>query len=371
MDKKMIDIIKNEKEIPDEVMEKITRNREDILNRKIKQEQRIFKQNRKKKIALTVLVAAIAGLILVTKTPIGSAIENVFGVSRDSGVQTVESQGIQTKLDLTSIQNGREIKLTKFVSTKKKFAFDYQFKLDDEKLKELLKKQSSPDRQFKKLATNYQDIEIGLFADGDKEDIRGGGVYESSFRVDGDTFYGSVVATLNRDDIPEDANLTLHIYKLNWQDADELDQAFIEASLTDSSFSVSNALEYTGDWTFEIDYKPLTQTADTEVTNINNLENIRISNDALQTTAKFTFSNPEIFSFEAGVGKTPGIDIYKDGVKIDISSFVFDFETGEFTVSFDLSAVDKTSTYKIQLSDVDEFDGHTLSELGSFELKNK
>lgn len=119
MDKKMIDIIKNEKEIPDEVMEKITRNREDILNRKIKQEQRIFKQNRKKKIALTVLVAAIAGLILVTKTPIGSAIENVFGVSRDSGVQTVESQGIQTKLDLTSIQNGREIKLTKFVSTKK------------------------------------------------------------------------------------------------------------------------------------------------------------------------------------------------------------------------------------------------------------
>ena len=56
-----------------------------------------------------------------SKTPIGRAIEEVLGISQDTGVQTVESSGVPTKLELRSVQNEREIVLTKFVSTKIKW----------------------------------------------------------------------------------------------------------------------------------------------------------------------------------------------------------------------------------------------------------
>lgn len=58
---------------------------------------------------------------MIVKTPIGRAIEEVLGISQDTGVQTVESSGVPTKLELRSVQNEREIVLTKFVSTKIKW----------------------------------------------------------------------------------------------------------------------------------------------------------------------------------------------------------------------------------------------------------
>lgn len=45
----------------------------------------------------------------------------MLGISQDTGVQTVESSGVPTKLELRSVQNEREIVLTKFVSTKIKW----------------------------------------------------------------------------------------------------------------------------------------------------------------------------------------------------------------------------------------------------------
>ncbi|GGC91522.1 hypothetical protein [Enterococcus wangshanyuanii] len=367
MDKKLIDKLKNEKEIPKEVMEKLTQSRTAILNNKIKQDKKI-KISYTYKIIISIALAALALVFIITKTPVGAAIEQAFGISKDSGVEIVESNQIPTQLDITSISNGREIKLTKFVSTKKKFAFDYQFNLDDEKLKELLQKQSSPDRKFKKMSVNAQDIDIGLFTEGDTEDVRGGGMYSSTFRVEGDTFYGSVVVTLNREDIPNDAKLSLHIYKLWWTDAEELDQAFLEATADPENmqpFGVDPALVYEGDWVFTIDYKPLTQTAKTNITNVDNITDIRVKNDALQTSVKFVAPMSE--------GSFPGVTLYKDGIESENQSLgtVVDFEKGEISISFDFSALDTTSVYTIQLNKVDDFTGEALEEIGHFDLQNE
>ncbi|MCJ1972569.1 hypothetical protein GYN14_02245 [Lactococcus piscium] len=78
-------------------------------------------------------LAAMLGLsILLTQTPVIAVIETALGINQDAAVKVVEEQGIPTKLNLSSVQNGREITVTKFVSTKKRMAFDYQFKIDDQ-----------------------------------------------------------------------------------------------------------------------------------------------------------------------------------------------------------------------------------------------
>ncbi|WP_206912033.1 hypothetical protein IGL98_000070 [Enterococcus sp. DIV0840] len=371
MDKKKNENIIQEKEIPKEVMEKLVQNRKKILNNPIKQEKKKFKMRYKKQIIITFTTAAAVILIAMINPQINTAIKNALGISQDSGVAMIEKKGIQSELNLTSTQNGREITLTKFVSTKKKFAFDYQFKLDDEKLKELLEKQSSPDRVFTKNATDAQHIDLGLFVDDSDEDIFGGVSSQSTFRIEGDIFYGSVVATFNREKIPEDAKLTLHIYKLSWQDAEELDQAFIEASNTGSPFGVDNALEYEGDWRFDIDYKPLTQTADTQISNVNNITDIKATSDALQTTIRFIAPLKEFSTPEKPC--TPRITLYKDGIEVENQLFtqISNLETGEIELSISLSSLDTTSVYKIQVNDVDNFSGEAIKEVGFFELQNK
>lgn len=364
MDNKKNEIIIQEKEIPKEVMEKLVQNRENLIKNPIKQEKKRFQMRYKKQIYVTLAIAASLILIALINPQINTAIKNALGISQDSGVAMVENNGIESELNLTSTQNGREITLTKFISTKKKFAFDYQFKLDDEKLKELLEKQRSPDRVFTKNTENAQHIDLGLFVNDNDEDIFGGVSSQSTFRVEGDTFYGSVVATFNQEKIPENAKLTLHIYKLYWQDAEELDQAFLEASETGSPFGVDNALQYEGDWRFEIDYKPLTQTADTQISNVNNITDIKVKNDALQTTVKFTAP----IQFES----YPAVTLYKGGVKTDNQIFteIHNTETGEVTISFSLSALDKTSVYTIQLNEID-FEGKPLKEIGHFDIQNQ
>lgn len=365
MVKKKNDIITRELDIPKEVMEKLVQNRENILNNHIKQEKKKFNIKYKKQLILSLVIAASIILITLINPQMNTAIKNVLGISTDSGIVAVEDNGIQTELNLTSTYNNREITLTKFVSTKKRFAFDYQFKLDDEKLKELLEKQQSTDRKFTKLTTNFQDLDIGLFVEGQTEDIRGGGMYDSTFRVEGDTFYGSVTATLDQEDIPSNAKLTLHIYKLMWQDAEELDQAFVEASKTNSPFGVDNALEYEGDWCFDITYKPLTQTAETQFSNLSNITNPTASSDALQTTVKFiTPLKEDVY---------PAATLYKDGVKTENQILIqlFNYETGEMELTLSISALDTSSVYTIQVNEVDDFTGEPIEEMGHFDIQNK
>lgn len=371
MDKKKNKIIIQEKEIPKEVMDKLVQNRENLIKNPIKQEKKKVQMRYKKQIIITLAIAASLILLALINPQINTAIKNALGISQDSGVAMVENNGIESELNLTSTQNGREITLTKFISTKKKFAFDYQFKLDDEKLKELLKKQCSPDRKFTKLTPNFQDIEMGLFVDENTEDIRGGGTYDSTFRIEGDTFYGSVVATLDHEDIPNNAKLTLHIYKLLWQDAEELDQAFNEASKTAAPFGVDNALEYKGDWRFDIKYKPLTHTADTQISNVNNITNIKATSDALQTTIRFIAPLKEFSTPEKAC--TPKVILYKNGIEVENQLFtqVYNLETGEINISISLSSLDTTSVYIVRVNDVDDFSGETIKEIGFFELQNK
>ena len=365
MDKKKNDIIRQETEIPKEVIDKLVQNRENILNNPIKQEKKKFNIKFKKQLIITLAIAASLVLIALINPQTNTAIKNTLGISTDSGVVTVEEHGIQTELNLTSTYNNREITVTKFVSTKKRFAFDYQFKLDDEKLKELLEKQQSPDRKFTKFATNFQDLDIGLFVDGQTDDIRGGGMYNSTFHVEGDTFYGSVTATLNQEDIPSNAKLTLHIYKLMWQDAEELDQAFTEASKTNSPFGVDNALTYEGDWRFDIAYKPLTQTAETQFSNLSNITNPTASSDALQTTVKFiTPLKNDVY---------PAALLYKDGVRTEnqILTQLFNYETGEMALTLSISALDTSYVYTVQVNEIDDFTGEPIEEIGHFDIQNK
>ncbi|MGX7201606.1 hypothetical protein BCR22_08900 [Enterococcus plantarum] len=371
MAKKKNHIITEEQDIPSEVMEKLVQNRENILNTPIKQEKKKLNLKYKKQIIVTLAIAASLILFALINPQINTAIKNAFGISQDSGVAMVENNGIENELHVTSTQNGREITLTKFISTKKKFAFDYQFKLDDEKLKDLLKKQSSPNRVFTKNTPNAQHIDLGLFVNDRDEDLFGGVTSQSTFRIEGDTFYGSVVAMFNREKIPEDAKLTLHIYKLFWQDAEELDQAYIEASKTNSPFGVDNALEYEGDWRFDIDYKPLTQTADTQIRNVKNITDIKATSDPLQTTIHFTvplkdFRSPENFF-------TPEITLYKDGIEVEDQLFtqISNLETGEIEISINLSSLDTTSVYRIQVNEVNDLSGETVREIGFFELQNQ
>lgn len=370
MDKKIMDKIKNEKEIPTEVMEKLTSSRAAILNQEIKQEEVVVKGKHRKKGIIVLVVAAVVFFLVWTKTPIGAAIEKAFGISRDAGVATVESSEIPVALDLTSTQNGREIKLTKFVATKKKFAFDYQFTLDDEKLKELLQKRNSPDRVFKKSSSDAQDIQLGLFVEGNPEDIYGGVISESTYRVEGDTFYGSVISTFDQEKIPDNAKLNLHIYRLSWVDTEELDKAYNEAIQNNSnSFGVDTALEYEGDWSFAIDCKPLTQTAEPQVIQADNIQNIKANSDALQTTVSFNVP-VEPTSEEEFVMFNYGIEIYRNDEEVETPSYIFNPSSGEFTVSFDFSALDQTSVYKIKAVKTDEM-GQVLQEIGSFELQNQ
>ncbi|MCB5953668.1 hypothetical protein [Enterococcus sp. CWB-B31] len=360
MSKKIEKIMKRERKIPTEVMEKLVYNQEKFLTGEIEQNKKNFKMNtRKKGITILGIVAALLFLVLI-QTSIGDAIEQIFGISKDSGVATVENNMIPMELDLISSQNGREIKLTKFVSTKQKFAFDYQFKLDDEQLKILLEKQISTN-------SNFQDIDLGLFINEGTEDIFGGGDQESTFYVEGDTFYGSVIFTYTKEKIPENADLTLHIYKLAWQNRDEYDAALNKAIETNSSFNVPWALQYEGDWSFTVAYEPLTQTAEPRIIQANNISDINAESDALQTNVEFV-APTEVVS--EGL-KLYTIEVYKNGVQLKIPSYSYEDNNGttKFSMSIDLSALDKASVYKIIVSNADD-SGHKTDEIGTFELQN-
>lgn len=362
MIKKNSDPIRSEKEIPEEVMEKLMQNRQRILNHEVKQEVR---RNYTKPILFTVLTAA-AFLILIANPQINSAIRNALGISKDPGVATIEDNGIENNLNLVSESNGMEITVTKFVTTKRKMAFDYQFKID-EKLKTLLEKNNKTEDPW---AKTFEFIDVELYVNGGTESVYGGVSGMGYSYVEGDTYYGSLVSTFNNDTIPENAKLTLQITRLAWQDKEEVATEMAKAMADPdpmASFTVDNAVEYEGDWSFDIEYAPLTQTATPKISNVDNLTDIKANSDALQTTVTFVSPYSELED-----NSSPAITIYKDGVATEglLSSMIFDPTTGEFETAFGLSALDKSSVYKLQLNKVDS-NGEPIEEIGSFELRNE
>lgn len=377
MTKKQIDFVKQEKEIPETVKKQLLQNRQRILNGEI--EQKESRKAYKKGILLIIEAAAIAitiGIILLNPQ-INTTIKNAIGlgVTPKQEIEPLKTPDVPvpSTVNLTSTQNGLEITLTKFVFTKKKLIFDYQFEIKDEQLKILLEKNIAA-------GYNAQDIMYQLFNEGDPEDLNSGVSSYSTFRMEGNMFYGSVASTFNSDKIPEDAKLTLIINQLAWVDRDEYVAAANEA-LMDSEgapFSVDNALEYSGDWQFNLDVRASTQTAIPVISNIENITDITAKSDELQTSvtfmAKGAINKDLLQEPQDALNKSYSATIYKNGIKAEEEQPTIQIikpMTGEFELSFNLSALDKESIYKVQVDLTDDFSGESIEKVGSFELQNK
>ncbi|MHC5229731.1 hypothetical protein ACYSNW_15815 [Enterococcus sp. LJL99] len=377
MTKKQIDLIKQEKEIPETVKKQLLQNRQRILNGEI--EQKEARKVYKKGILLIIETAAIAitiGIILLNPQ-INSAIKNAIGlgVTPKQEIEPVKTPDVPvpSTVNLTSTQNGLEITLTKFVFTKKKLIFDYQFEIKDEQLKILLEKNIAT-------GSNAQDIMYQLFNEGDPEDLNSDVTSYSSFRMEGNMFYGAVASTFDSDKIPEDAKLTLVINQLAWIDHDEFIAAANEPLVTSegTSFSVTPALEYSGDWRFKLDVKASTQTATPVISNVENITDITAKSDELQTTVTFVAKgaiNKDLLQEpQDALNKSYSATIYKNGIKAEEEQPTIQIVnpiTGEFELSFNLSALDKESIYKVQVDLTDDLSGESIEKVGSFELQNK
>lgn len=214
-----------------------------------------------------------------------------------------------------------------------------------------------------------------MFGNGNQEELDGdqGGI--STFRKEGNMFYGSVIST---NKIPKDAKLTLVINSLEWQDRDVLEAAKKEAQADPErkSFTVDTALKYLGDWRFEVNTKPLTQTAIPKISNSNNITNIIASSDALQTTVTFVAKEAQFEDYYSEIERfydeRYATTIYKNGIERNdqVLMEVWDPTTGEFEIVFNFSALDKQSSYKIEVNQIDDT-GKAIRTVGSFEIDNK
>ncbi|EHR4851784.1 hypothetical protein KUB85_002129, partial [Enterococcus faecalis] len=224
----------------------------------------------------------------------------------------------------------------------------------------------------KKIARNNysQDIQLGLFREGSKEDLFGGVSSTSLYRIEKDVFYGSVISTFNKQKLVSQDQLTLHIYRLAWEDKEQHDNELKEAIKASSqSFSVENALEYQGDWTFKIPYQPIMKETIPSIKNVKKIKNIKAQSDALQTTLIMDIPNPE----KNKKSRDILISVYKNGLEIPIARQIGSgFNKGEdatINISFDLSSLDHKSLYKVIVRNSYEDDA-AGKELGSLELKN-
>lgn len=352
MDKKIDDFLKSEVDIPDVILKQLTDHRQRYFT---KDRHQIAKIN-KKLVVLSLLAAIVTIGILISQKPVRAAILTALGINQDSAVKVVEDQNISTKLNLRSVQNNREITVTKFVSTKKKFAFDYQFKLDDPTLKKLLSKtgenQASP-----------PDIRLSLFEEGNPNDLFGGVTSYGTYYVKDGVFYGSEYATFMKNKISDNAKLTLHINSLSWRDKEKLNAAKNKSiSEGGTPFTMIPDVKYEGDWQYKIKYKPILTTKSLTVSNLQNVSVASATSDALQTTIKFktTALSPNT---------TPDISMYKNGLKLKLDSLVLKPDNG-YEAIFNLSALDKSKdTYTVQLN---EFNANTQTigkKVASFEVK--
>lgn len=147
-------------------------------------------------------------------------------------------------------------------------AFDYQFKIKDQKLKELLQKKSLEIIILKIFNQGYLEKEAKKIYLGCKFNI----VIQNREGC----FYGSVISTFNKQKLVSQDQLTLHIYRLAWEDQEQHDNELKEAIKASSrSFSVENALEYQGDWTFKIPYQPIMKETIPSIKNVKKLKILR------------------------------------------------------------------------------------------------
>ena len=354
MDEKIETFFSSQVPIPEEVLTELTLNRSQFAG--IAQEAAPH-SNRSisKKMGIIIGLAAILGLsILLTQTPVIAVIETALGINQDAAVKVVEEQGIPTKLNLSSVQNGREITVTKFVSTKKKMAFDYQFKIDDPTLKTILEKTGEN-------KARPGSVMLGLFVDGNPKNLFGGVFSRDTYYIKDGIYYGSVDATFVSQTIPKHAKLTLHIYSLDWIDRERA-RPIIEKAEAEGSTGFTlgpSDVKYEGDWQFKINYQPILTTRKPKISKTVNVSEVSAVSDALQTSIKF--KGPSLTP-----GTSPDVVIYRNDVKLVPNALGFG-EDG-YNTWFDLSALDKSNaTYKIQLTEND--DKHNGKVIGSFELK--
>jgi hypothetical protein len=277
---------------------------------------------------------------------------------------------------MRSVSSNHEIVLTRFVSTDKKMAFDYQFQMDNE-LRELLEHNNEIESAEKDIQSESQSVRIGLFEEGSDRDLFQGVSGTSTYRTDGDMFYGSVIGVFHGSGIPDKAKLRLHIYELEWMDSEEYKIAYSNALANDSqSFSVPPKIKYEGDWNFPIEHEPLEHKKTPTILHTDNIEVLHVESDALQTYTEFKLINSDIFPLEnAGIGPVwdgidiPSVSVYKNGIESYIDSNTIN-PLGEFSLSMDLSSLDVHSTYKIEVNQKDPITGEKLQDLGFFEIKN-
>lgn len=363
--------VNTEYKIPEEVIESLSQTRQRILNGEIEQENNNYIQKNKKIIFMFTL-ATLFGIGIGFHPQINSAMKNLVGISSDNAVEIAENNDIPTNINLVSTSNNLEMKLTKFVATKQKYAFDYQFEIKDENLKQLLKKMIKNNTD-----SLEQMIDFDLKADNLSLDLNKPSFSSSSFYVEGDTFYGSVLSTFSEDNIPVDANLTLAIKQLAWFDEDKINLEDLE-KVEEGIFSVKPnpgaSLEYNGNWTFPIKYKPITQTKTPKISHIKNLTDVQAISDILQTTLKFkTPLGKKVIEEIDNNEKYYILDLYKNGNKVSDQKTVdfIDSTTGEFQVSINLSSLDKQSIYEVKINEADFSTGEIIKEIGSFEVYNK
>ena len=179
-----------------------------------------------------------------------------------------------------------------------------------------------------------------------------------------------MISTFNKQKLVSQDQLTLHIYRLAWEDQEQHDNELKEAIKASSrSFSVENALEYQGDWTFKIPYQPIMKETIPSIKNVKKIKNIKVQSDALQTTLIMDIPNPE----KNKKSRDILISVYKNGLEIPIARQIGSgFNKGEdatINISFDLSSLDHKSLYKVIVRNSYEDDA-AGKELGSLELKN-
>lgn len=352
MDKKIDEFLKSEIDIPDDVLKQLTDNRQLYIT---KDRQHIPKIN-KKVVLISMIVAIVALGILISQKPVRAAIMTALGINQDAAIKVVEEQKIPTKLNLSSVQNGREIKITKFVSTKKRFAFDYQFKLDDPTLKTLLDKTGEN-------KASPPNIYMSLFEEGNPENLFGGVSSYGTYYVKDGVFYGSEYATFMKNKISDNAKLTLHINSLDWIDKEKLNVAK-QKSISEGGtpFTMIPDVKYEGDWQYKIKYKPILTTKNLTVSNLQNVSAVSAKSDALQTTIEFKTT-------DLSPDTTPDISMYKHGVKLKIDTLIVK-PGNNYEAIFNLSALDKSKdTYIVQLN---EFNADTQTigkKVASFEVK--
>lgn len=64
------------------------------------------------------------------------------------------------------------------------------------------------------------------------------------------------------------------------------------------------------------------------------------------------------------------ITLYKNGVKLETNSLIYThYETGVSELVLNLSALDKTSIYKVEIQEIDA-EGQTIRAVGHFEIQN-